>query len=79
MCKNNFTNENEFDLYGPITKDGVHYYGFGCVYEHATGFGPYTPTSDFYLQPPYYYPSDERGMFCGDYTKYLPSYYRPYC
>ena len=29
MCKNNLTNENEFDLYGPITEDGVHYYGFG--------------------------------------------------
>ncbi len=41
MCKNNFTNENEFDLYGPITEDGVHYYGFGCINgcinEHATG------------------------------------------
>ena len=24
MCKNIFTNENEFDLNGPITKDGVH-------------------------------------------------------
>ena len=35
MCKNIFTNENEFDLNGPITDDGVHYYGFGCVYEHA--------------------------------------------
>ena len=30
MCKNIFTNENEFDLNGPITDDGVHYYGFGC-------------------------------------------------
>ena len=39
MCKNIFTNENEFDLNGPITEDGVHYYGFG----HATGFGPYVP------------------------------------
>ena len=41
MCKNNLTNENEFDLYGPITEDGVHYYGFGsfngCINEHATG------------------------------------------
>ena len=36
MCKNNFTNENEFDLYGPITKDGVHYFGFGCS-QHPTG------------------------------------------
>ena len=42
MCKNIFTNENEFDLNGPITEDGVHYYGFGCS-QHATGFGPYTP------------------------------------
>ena len=36
MCKNNFTNENEFDLYGPITKDGVHYFGFGCS-QYPTG------------------------------------------
>ena len=42
MCKSIFTNENEFDLYGPITEDGVHYYGFGCI-RHATGFGPYVP------------------------------------
>ena len=38
MCKNIFTNENEFDLNGPITKDGVHYYGFGCS-QHPTVFG----------------------------------------
>ena len=38
MCKNIFTNENEFDLNGPITKDGVHYFGFGCS-QHPTGFG----------------------------------------
>ena len=38
MCKNIFTNENEFDLNGPITDDGVHYYGFGCS-QHPTGFG----------------------------------------
>ena len=35
MCKNIFTNENEFDLNGPITKDGVHYFGFGCS-QHPT-------------------------------------------
>ena len=34
--KNNLTNENEFDLYGPTTEDGVHYYGFGCS-QHPTG------------------------------------------
>ena len=38
MCKNIFTNENEFDLYGPITEDGVHYRGFGFS-QHPTGFG----------------------------------------
>ena len=38
MCKNIFTNENEFDLNGPITDDGVHYYGIGCS-QHPTGFG----------------------------------------
>ena len=38
MCKNIFTNEIEFDLNGPITDDGVHYYGFGCS-QNPTGFG----------------------------------------
>ena len=38
MCKNIFTNENEFDLYGPITEDGIHYYGFGCS-QHPTVVG----------------------------------------
>ena len=51
MCKNNLTNENEFDLYGPITEDGVHYYGFGCINgcinESATGFLPKN------VQPPF--------------------------
>ena len=49
MCKNIFTNENEFDLNGPITDDGVHYYGFG-IYQHATGFGHATGF-DPYLRP----------------------------
>ena len=51
MCKNNLTNENEFDLYGPITEDGVLYYGFGsfngCINERATGFLPKN------VQPPF--------------------------
>ena len=28
MCKNIFTNENEFDLNDPITVDGVHTTGY---------------------------------------------------
>ena len=75
MCKNNFTNENEFDLYGPITKDGVHYYGFGCTYQHATGFGPYTPSNDYNFVPVPY--DEEGGRLCGDYVKYLP-YLKPH-
>ena len=43
MCKNNFTNENEFNLYGPITEDGIHYYGFGCVYQNGYRLGPDAP------------------------------------
>ena len=74
MCKNNFTNENEFDLYGPITEDGVHYYGFGCTYQHATGFGPYTPSNDFNFVPEPI--GDVRGMYCGDDARFYP-YYRP--
>ena len=50
MCKNIFTNENEFDLNGPITDDGVHYYGFGCSLYHPTGFGHATGF-DPYLRP----------------------------
>ena len=42
MCKNIFTNENEFDLNGPITDDGVHYYGIGCS-QHLTSHGRLFP------------------------------------
>ena len=27
MCKNNFTNENEFDFYGPMSESGYNPYG----------------------------------------------------